>query len=488
MSSYQQLVNHFEHISHLQHLQSICAWDGETMMPSGSAEQRSKAMAELDLVIHKASNKAEIKQWLAAAESEPLTELQASSLREMKRQIAIESALPESLVKAKRLAGSQCEHQWRSQRANNDWQGFKKNLKEVVKLSREEAQIRAQQQGLSPYDAMLDLYEPGMTTAELDKLFAELQTWLPELITQVQHKQANWHNDIDLRADIDLQHQLSLKVMSKLGFEFNLGRLDVSAHPFSGGVPTDLRITTHYHQSDFSSALFSTIHETGHACYEQYLPAAVAGLPAGLARSMAIHEGMSLFYEMQLGRDPLFLETLLPELNQTLNKQLSLQQLTQHLHKVSPSYIRIEADEVTYPAHIILRYQIEKAIIAGDVEVDDLPDLWQQLAQQLLGIDINGNHKLGVMQDIHWTDGSFGYFPSYTLGAMYAAQFKAAMAQQLEVTELIKAAELGPIFNWLKQNIWSKGSLLTTSELVIQATGEALNPKHFEQHLKARYL
>jgi carboxypeptidase Taq len=489
-SYYQQLCSHFQSISHLQHLQAICGWDQAAIMPSGGNQARSEAMAELALLIHGKMNAPQLSDWFAGATEQPLAGDEQASLFEMHRSWQRATALPAELVKAQSLAGATCEHAWRSQRPANDWQGFAKNLKEVVRLAQEEAQIRSAITGLSAYDAMMDKFEPGMTTAKLDPLFADLQSWLPALITQVVEKQSGWPTLAPGHYEQSQQQALGLKIMQQLGFDFNHGRLDISTHPFCGGVPTDVRITTRYKTDDFTQSLMGIVHETGHARYEQGLPKAWAGLPVGQARSMGIHESQSLFFEMQLGCSLPFIEQLLPQVNAELcaANPLSLKALRTHYHRVQPGFIRVEADEVTYPAHIMLRYEIERGLVEGSITVDQIPDIWDQKMTELLGLSTQGNDQNGCMQDIHWTDGSFGYFPSYTLGAMYAAQFMATMKKTVDVDAAIRSGDMSPIFNWLKTNIWSQASLLPTDALVEKATGEHLNTAFFKQHLMTRYL
>ncbi len=462
-------------------------------MPVGGQEARANAMAELATLQHQLLNDLSLPEWFQAASDEMLTENEAISLREMKRVWQQATILPESLVQAKSLAGSRCEHAWRQQRVENDWTGFKHNLEQVVSLSREEAQYRADIANTTPYNAMLDLYEPGMTTTKIDALFDDIKSWLPELIQQASDNQgAHLPQTPTGPFSINKQKQLGLEIMGWLGFDFDRGRLDTSVHPFCGGVPSDVRITTRYDENDFTSTLMGVIHETGHARYEQGLPKAWAGLPVGEARSMGIHESQSLFFEMQLSRHPDFIARLAPKIKQHFHREndpaLSAANLVRLNNQISPGLIRVDADEVTYPAHIILRYEIEKALIEGAIEVADLPDVWDQKMQAYLGISTAGDYRNGCMQDIHWTDGSFGYFPSYTLGAMYAAQFMAAMKKTVDVDSVIRSGNLSPIFTWLSDNIWSKGSLLSTDELVKHATGETLNAQFFQEHLRSRYL
>ncbi|USD66466.1 carboxypeptidase M32 [Vibrio sp. SCSIO 43136] len=493
MSYYQKLVQHHQKISRFSHLGAICGWDQAAMMPSGGNQARSEAMAELSVHIHQLSTAPQLGEWFDKAADETLSVDEQASLREMKRSWLSSNVLPEELVEAKSLAGSKCEHAWRSQRGDNDWQGFEKNWREVVKLSREEAQVRADATGLTPYDAMLDLFEPGTNNEFLESLFGDVKTWLPSLIDEVIEKQSQSKIIIpEGNFSTESQRQLGLDVMKLLQFDFNHGRLDVSVHPFCGGVPSDVRLTTRYDESDFVQSLMGTVHETGHARYEQGLPKSLAGLPVGEARSMGIHESQSLFFEMQVGRSDPFIEILAAKSAKQFGREQDAAFSPENFHKiytkVEKGFIRVDADELTYPAHVILRYEIERDLINGKIEHTDVPELWAQKMKDYLGLDTVGNYTNGCMQDIHWTDGAFGYFPSYTLGAMYAAQFMAAMKSTIDTDAVIRSGDLSPIFTWLEEKVWRHGSLLSTNELVKQATGEILNAQHFQSHLRNRYL
>lgn len=330
----------------------------------------------MSVLQHQILTDKKVGEWLAAAAEEDLNDVEQANLREMTRHYQQATLLPESLVEAKSLAGSRCEHAWRTQRPANDWQGFSANLKEVVKLSREEARLRAEAKGCTPYDALLDIFEPDMSSARLDVLFGDLKSWLPELLAKVVEKQVQ-RSFVPPQGPFPTatQRELGLEAMKMLGFDFNGGRLDVSAHPFCGGVPEDVRITTRYDEDELLSALFGVIHETGHARYEQNLPRAWAGQPVALARSTAIHESQSLFFEMQLGRSEAFLKHLLPAVHARFGSQaaFSEENFIAWNQRVKPGYIRVDADEVSYPAHVVLRYEIERALINGEIEVDDIP-------------------------------------------------------------------------------------------------------------------
>ncbi|MEW5562759.1 carboxypeptidase M32 [Enterobacter asburiae] len=491
-NAYPQLTRIFQRLSHFSHLSAIAGWDMAAMMPPGGSQARGEALAELGVLQHQILTDKNVAVLLDAAQQENLSDDERANLREMARSYNQAALLPESLVEAKSLAGNRCEHAWRTQRKNNDWAGFAPNLKEVVRLSREEAKLRAEASGGSRYDALLDIYEPGMTSARLDVLFADLKSWLPDLLQTVVDKQAS-RSLINPQGPFatESQRDLGLEAMSLLGFDFNGGRLDVSTHPFCGGVPEDVRITTRYDEDDLLSALFGVIHETGHARYEQNLPRQWAGQPVALARSTGVHESQSLFFEMQIGRSAAFLKHILPLIQQRFGNQpaFTLDNFIAWSQTVERGFIRVDADEVSYPSHVILRYEIERALIDGDIEVDDIPGLWNEKMQQYLGLSTEGNYRNGCMQDIHWTDGGFGYFPSYTLGAMYAAQlFQAARKALPDLDSQLAEGNFSPLFSWLRENIWQHGSRFSTSELITRATGEDLNSRYFREHLTTRYL
>jgi carboxypeptidase Taq len=486
---YQKLTQHFQKISHFEHLSALGDWDQATMMPSGGSEARGAAMAELAGHIHELKTADFLEEILGLAADEQLNTEQVANLREMQYQYFQANIVPVSLVQSKTQLAYQCEHAWRVQRKSNDWQGFKPNLEALITLVKEEAQIRAQAQGLSPYDALLNKFEPGMTTARLETVFGSLKSWLPGLITQVQAEQSSEKPFSIPSFSTANQEALGRDVMGFLGFDFNQGRLDISSHPFCGGVPGDIRLTTRYDEADFTQGLMGIVHETGHARYEQGLPKQWRGQPVGGHRSMAIHESQSLFCEMQLGRGNGFLTQIQPLIAEHLGSVLNADALTNIYTRVKPGLIRVDADEVTYPCHVLLRFEAEKGLIDGSLQVANLPEFWAENMKSLLGVDTTGDYQNGCMQDIHWAVGELGYFPSYTLGAMYAAQFRYAIEKCLgSVDTLVAQGKIHAVFDWLEHNIWSKGCLLSTDDLVKQATGETLNPEYFKRHLEQRYL
>lgn len=490
--SYDQLTAAFLRIYRFEHLKAIAMWDHATNMPPGGNDARSAAMGELAAYLHRLRTAPELAPLLASAGNETLDDLARANLREMQRLYRHATALPDALVHEATTAGARCEHAWRTQRPANDWAGFAVNLKEVVRLTRRQAALLSDKLGVSKYDALMARFEPGMSSAEVDRLFGAIKRWLPGLIGKVRERQAK---DKVIAANgpfpIPAQKALCERVMKLLQFDFDGGRLDVSTHPLTGGVPEDVRLTTRYSEDEFDKSLMGTIHETGHGRYEQHRPRSWLGQPLSEARSMAIHESQSLSFEMQLGRSRAFMQVLAPLLREYLGAQRAFEpdNLFKLYTRVRPGYIRVDADEVTYPAHVILRYEIESPLIEGEIEVDDIPGLWDDKMMELLGVDTRGNYKDGPMQDIHWTDGMYGYFPCYTLGAMYAAQWFATIrARRPALDSEIARGELSGVFDWLNANIWEHASRWETDELTQRASGGPLDPAHLEAHLEARYL
>jgi carboxypeptidase Taq len=490
--AYDTLAGTWTRLHRFDHLQALAGWDQAANMPPKGNEARAAALSEMAALMHRLRTDPALAEQLQRAEQEPLSELQRANLREMRREWRASNALPESLVTRQQMATSRCEHAWRQQRPANDWAGFLPNLKDVLALAREEAELLSQQTGVSRYEALMDRFEPGMTTAQVDRVFGDVRQWLPGLIRQVRDKQAQ-EPLIDPVGPFAVAAQRALcdQVMRLLGFDFEAGRLDVSTHPFCGGVPEDVRMTTRFRDDDFLGSLMGTVHETGHGRYEQNLPRDLLGQPVARARSMALHESQSLSFEMQLGSHPGFVNRLAPLVQAAFGTQPAFapENLHRLLTRVKPGFIRVDADEVTYPAHIILRYEIERPLIEGEIEAKDVPALWDQKMMELLGVDTRGNFKDGPMQDVHWPESLFGYFPCYSLGAMYSAQWFAAMRRAMpDLDTRIGSGDLGAVFDWLRDNIWTQASRWTTDELALRASGEVLNPAHFKAHLQTRYL
>ncbi|MBR0565511.1 carboxypeptidase M32 [Azoarcus sp. L1K30] len=491
-SAYSELQSIYAQLYRLGHVESILAWDRSAMMPPGGSRARTAAEAEFRRLIHGLRRQPRLAGLISQAEDEPLDALQRANLREIRRDWLEASALPESLIAASAQATAQCEHAWRDQRPANDWPGFMENFGEVLRLAREEALRLSDRTGLAPYDALIERYEPGMRMDVLDRMFDGLQGWLPDMVTAAMAMQERAPAIAPAGPfPLAAQRELCRALAGTLGFDFNAGRLDESAHPFTGGVPEDVRITVRYREDDFLQALNGTLHECGHGRYAQGLPREWLEQPLGRPRSFAIHESQSLFVEMQIGRSRAFAGVLAPMLGAHFGDRagFDVDNLYRLMTRVAPGPIRVAADELSYPAHIILRYEIERDLIGGEIEAGDIPALWDEKMMRLLGVDTRGDFRDGCMQDIHWAKGAFGYFPSYALGAMYAAQWFVSLRRDLEgPEECIANGRLKPIFDWLQAQIWSQASRWETLELVRRVSGNELDPSHLKAHLGARYL
>jgi carboxypeptidase Taq len=493
MTPYQQLESAFRRAALIDEATAFLSWDASVNMPDKSAPSRAEQLATLRVLSHAALTAPEIAEWLAAAEGSnaALEVWQRANLREMRRAWVHRAAVPPDLVAAMTRACSASEMVWREAKPKGDYRAVLPTMKEVLRLSVEMGQAKAAKLGTSVYDALLDQYEPAGRAAEIDPIFADLAAFLPGAIARALEEQAK-HPPLEPQGPFPVERQraLSLALMQRIGFPFEQGRLDVSRHPFSGGTPDDLRITTRYDEADFAKALMATLHETGHAMYEGGLPKDWRRQPVGEARGMAMHESQSLLLEMQVCRSREFVGYAAPIMREQLGGEgpaWSADNLYRLGIRVTRGFIRVDADEITYPCHVILRYRLERAIIAGDLVLEDLPGAWNDGMKDLLGV-VPLNHTLGCLQDIHWYDGAWGYFPTYTLGALAAAQlFEAAERAIPDLRAGTGRGEFQPLFAWLRQNVHGKASLLSTQELLQEATGQRLSTAPFKAHLARRY-
>jgi carboxypeptidase Taq len=496
MTSYQKLEKRFGRLLALREASGVLHWDASTMMPEGgiSAEARSEQLAALGTICHEILDNSETSDLLNEAEG--LNELdawQAANLREMRHMWVHATAVTADLVEALSKASMKCETKWRSARTSSDYDGIKPLLAEVLNLVKESAAAKSDALDCAPYDALMDEYTPGLRQAIVDPIFSDIEAFLPDFLTAVLAKQAARTAPLLPKGPFPEAQQRALGegLMAKLGFDFSQGRLDISLHPFSGGTPDDLRITTRYDEDDFTSGLMGILHETGHALYEKNLPKEWRRQPVGEARGMDVHESQSLLIEMQACRSKEFLTYAAPLMKQAFRRdgpEWEVDNLYQIYTTVEPGLIRVDADEVTYPAHVILRYNIERALINEEMTLDDLPDAWNDSMARLLGLT-PPDHASGCMQDIHWFDGAWGYFPSYSLGAMTAAQFfDAALQAEPNILPAISKGDFAPLYRWLNVNIHALGSLYETPELIERATGKPLDAGIFKRHLESRYL
>jgi carboxypeptidase Taq len=495
MTAYRQLEARFRRVAMLEQAIAILRWDAAAMMPPGGAGARAEQLAALHGMVHEQLTAPALGEIAdrAAAEDSPLDPWQRANLREMRRRLAHAAALRADLVEAASRAASDCETAWREARVQSDFAAVLPKLERVLCLKREIAAAKAERLGTTAYEALLDQYEPGGSVVVIDRLFNEISAFLPDLIEAALTRQAALppSPQPDGPFPIEAQRRAALRLMQQIGFDFAHGRLDVSAHPFCGGVPDDVRITTRYDEDDFSRALMAVLHETGHGLYQRGLPALWRCQPVGRACGMAMHESQSLLIEMQVCRSRAFINFAAPILRAAFGGEgpaWEADALYRRQIRVGRTLVRVDADEATYPAHVILRYRLERAMLAGDLVPAELPGAWAEGLRALLGL-VPANDREGCLQDIHWYDGIWGYFPTYTLGALIAAQLFAAVRREVpEVVTAIAGGDFAPLLAWLRGRIHSKGSLLPTAELVESATGEPLGTASFERHLRRRYL
>ena len=494
MTAYARLQERFARMATIGEARSMLGWDAAAVMPAGGAGARADQLAVLAGLEHGLLTEAIVADSLAEAEGGPTgDEWAVANLRLMRHAHTRAIAVPTDLVEAQARANSACEKVWREARRNSDFSLVAPYLVEVVSLTRQAAAALGPALGLSPYDALMDGFQPGVVCADVEPIFARYQAFLADALPRIEARQASLPAPLPLVGPFVAERQEGLcrHLSARTGLDFDHARLDRSAHPFCGGTPTDVRITTRYDETDPAAAVLGVLHETGHALYERGLPAAYARQPVGEAAGMAAHESQSLIVEMQACRSDPFLAWLGPELHGTFGGDpapFAADNLQRLWRRVERGLIRVEADEVTYPAHIILRFRLERALIAGDLQVGDLPVAWREGLQSLLGVE-PADDAHGCLQDIHWYFGAFGYFPSYTLGAMGAAQLMAAARQDLpELDHDLARGDLASLVTWLRLRVHGHGSRLAFDELLKAATGSSLDVAYFERHLNSRYL
>ncbi|MFQ5971947.1 MAG: carboxypeptidase M32 [Alphaproteobacteria bacterium] len=497
---YQELERRFRRLGLIDDTLEVLNWDRATMMPEGSAAGRGEQIATLKVLRHELITDPRVDELLpdaeaelAQAEEDEMGAWRRANLREMRRAHLHATAVPADLVGALARASSTCEVRWRAARADSDFQALRPSLEEVLRLVRETAAAKAAALGVAAYDALLDEWEPGGSTEQIDVLFDELAGFLPHLVERVVARQKGLPAPLVPEGPFDAERQrtVGLNLMKIVGFDFARGRLDTSHHPFCGGASDDVRITTRYDERDFTSGLMAVLHETGHAMYQLGLPEAWRYQPVGLARGMSMHESQSLLVEMQACRSREFLAFAAPVLREAFESDgaaWEAENLYRLYTRVTPAFIRVDADEVTYPAHVILRYRLERALIGGDLEIAELPGAWADGMKDLLGI-VPPDDRRGCLQDIHWPAGVWGYFPTYTLGAMTAAQLFAAVKRDVgDVLPALGRGDFAPLMDWLRTHVHSRASLLSTEELLRAATGGPLDPGIYRAHLESRYL
>ena len=489
MDAYDELLERLKDIDLIGQIGGLMGWDQEVLMPPKAAALRAEQLAWISKTGHLKLTDPRVGELLAELESDDnLNDVQSANVRLARESYDKATKLPTEFVEEMAKHRSRAQISWTEARAKDDFSIFRDDLEKAIDIARRKADYLGYDE--LRYDALLDLYETGLSVARVDPLFAGLRENVAPLIKQV--------NESGVRPDMSWvedstweqsgQESLSQAVSEAIGFDFSAGRRDASTHPCCGGAnPDDVRWTTRYNESDPFGSLYGSMHETGHGTYEQGRRRDLDFQPAGEANGLGVHESQSRLWENQVGRSREFCEWALPLWQEYFPENMvgvSAEQLWQAVNLVEPSLIRVEADEATYNVHIMIRYELEKRLIAGDIEVDGLPDAWDDMYEEFLGIRAP-NRSLGVLQDIHWSMGAFGYFPTYTLGNLYAAQLLEAAREDLpDHDEQMRRGEFEPLLDWMREHVHQRGSILEPADLIEEATGSSPSPDAFVEYLR----
>ncbi|HOS70078.1 MAG TPA: carboxypeptidase M32 [Bacillota bacterium] len=472
----------------------VLYWDLRTGAPRKGVPYRAEVIGMLSEEAFRLSTSDAMGEYLAYFDeqdkSSSLDPIMKALVRECRKEYDRYKKIPEAKYKEYVILTSEAESVWEDAKKNNDFEMFKPYLEKIVGYNLQFIELWGYKE--NKYDTLLDLYEPGMTIEKLDAIFSELRSRIVPLVAKIKES-AYQPEDQFLKKyfDIGKQEEFGLYILGKMGYDFDAGRLDESEHPFTTGInPADVRITTHYYPNDLISAVMSSMHEGGHALYEQNISSDLHGTPLCDGASMGLHESQSRFWENIIGRSRSFWGKYYSRLQEFFPEQLKdvpADDFYKAINKVEPSLIRIEADEVTYNLHIMIRYEIEKALINEEIKVADLPEVWKEKMKEYLGI-VPPDDSKGVLQDVHWAGGSFGYFPSYTLGNIYSAQiYNAAKKEIKDFEEMVEKGELIKIKDWLAEKIHKHGKVLKPEEILLQVTGEGINPKYLIDYLEKKY-
>jgi carboxypeptidase Taq len=493
-SPYKQLEQEFKRLHAFRGALAMLRWDAAVMMPRGSADVRGEQLAALETEHHALLTAPRITRLLdrAQANTQGLADWQIANLHEMRRQRDHAIATPVTLVSRLTKAASRAEARWLEARAQGKFEPFAPYLEEVVHLVRDKAALLGQALNLAPYDALVDEFSPGLTTADIDAMFKALSRRLPALIREaIAVQEGRVLMPLTGKFPASKQRALVVEVMKAVGFPFDRGRLDESEHPFTEGSPGDIRVTTRFDPDDVFPGLLGALHETGHAMYDLGLPQDWRDQPVGRDRGMALEESQSLLIEMMVCRSRAFVRYVQPLLAKhfgAAGPEWDVENVYGHLTRVQRGLIRVDADELTYPLHIMLRYELEKQLLSGELAVRDLPEAWNAGMEQRLGIRPS-NDMEGCLQDIHWAVGSFGYFPSYALGAVIAAQLYESLRGELPaLDEQLARGEFGGLFGWLRTHVHGLGAKVPVQELLKSATGKPLSATSFVRYVEAKYL
>ncbi|USK37668.1 carboxypeptidase M32 [Cytobacillus firmus] len=487
----QQFLDYVKKMTAYNEAIGLMYWDMRTGAPKQGMEQRSEVIGMISSEVFRMSTSEEMAAYIAKLSGrENLSEVTVKTLEECKKDYDRNKKIPAEEFTEYVILQSRAESIWEDAKASSDFEKFQPYLEKLVEMNKRFISYWGYEE--NKYNTLLDMYEPGVTVETLDQVFGQLREKIVPLVQQISESQNKPETSFLFEHFAkDKQRDFSLKVLDQMGYNFKAGRLDETVHPFATGLnPGDVRVTTKYDETDFRTAVFGTIHEGGHALYEQNLSSDLVGTPLCSGTSMGIHESQSLFYENFVGRHLSFWKKnyeLLKEYASGQFDAVSIDSFYRAINESKPSLIRIEADELTYPLHIIIRYEIEKGLFNDEIEVKDLPAIWNEKYEQYLGVKPENDGE-GVLQDVHWAGGSFGYFPSYALGYMYAAQLKNSMLKDLpNYDELLEEGNLLPIKEWFTKNVHQFGKMKKPLEILNDVTGEGLNAQHLIDYLYDKY-
>jgi carboxypeptidase Taq len=494
MEKYGALLNHFKDIFYLHRGMALIEWDMQVNMPPKAAESRGEMMATLSRLTHEMFTGEKTAQLLAQAADEikgmDYDSDEASLIRVAKQDYEQQTKLPASWVSEWAQITTEAQSVWAAARANNDFKAFQPMLERIMELAREQADHLGYSE--HPYDALINNYERGMTTANVKAIFDGHKPQLVNLIAAISKNSDRAKSDIlHQPLDVAKQREFGLWAAKKIGFDFDRGRQDVSVHPFANGISrSDVRLTTRFYPDFFNPAFFGLLHESGHGMYEQGSAMNLEGTPLAGGGSLGIHESQSRMWENLVGRSKEFWTWALPYLKETFPQQfgsVDLDTFYRSINAVKPSYIRVEADEATYNLHIMLRFELETGLLSGDIKVADLPQAWNDRFEAYLGITPPSN-AMGVLQDVHWSAGLIGYFPTYALGNLLSVQFyNCALIDHPEIPQEITEGEFGKLLSWLNTNIHQHGRKFTMDELVQRVTGDPIDSTPYIQYLERKY-
>ena len=493
-AAYEALVGELRETAVIASAGAVLAWDQETQLPTAGSKLRAEQLSALSGIVHERHTHPRVQEWLAAAEADADLSADprvAANLREIRRDLDRALKLPGSLVRELAQTAALSQRAWRDARETSDFSTFAPWLGKTLELARAKAACYRPDAD-DGYDGLLDEYEPGASAATLETIFGELRARLAPLIAEIAEQGPPAPGPLDaLSIPVPLQIEFNRAVASRIGFDFDAGRIDVSTHPFCEGIgPGDTRLTTRFREDDFLDALSSTLHEAGHGMYEQGLPKEeYLGQPLGEAASLGIHESQSRLWENLVGRSRAFWEWALPGARAGLRSELggaSVDDVFRAANRVEPGLIRVDSDEATYNLHIMLRFDLERALLSGDLAVSDLPAAWNDRILSDLGLDVPDDRS-GCLQDIHWSMGAIGYFPTYTLGNLYAAQLWEAAERDLPgLEEAVASGDFGGLLGWLRDRIHRHGRQYSAAELCLRATGEELSADPFFRYLEGK--